>query len=69
MNRCGRGLIRWDKKADNYLGFLHFACALIAFRGYPEIPWHRCVDFKQPCGNEIQGGGMERGDSASEQCC
>ena len=32
MNRFGRGLIRWDKTADNYLGFLHFACALIAFR-------------------------------------
>ena len=32
MNRFRRILIRWDKKADNYLGFLHFACALIAFR-------------------------------------
>ena len=32
MNRFRRLLIRWDKKADNYLGFLHFACALIAFR-------------------------------------
>ncbi|MBI3302783.1 MAG: IS5 family transposase [Deltaproteobacteria bacterium] len=27
-----RVLIRWDKKVDNYLAFLHFACALIAFR-------------------------------------
>ncbi len=25
-------LIRWDKKPDNSLGFLHFACGLIAFR-------------------------------------
>jgi putative transposase len=32
MNRCRRVLIRWDKKVDNYLAFLHFACALIAFR-------------------------------------
>jgi putative transposase len=31
MNRCRRVLIRWDKSADNYLAFLHFACALIAF--------------------------------------
>ncbi|MBI3734651.1 MAG: IS5/IS1182 family transposase, partial [Chloroflexi bacterium] len=23
---------RWDKNPDNYLGFLHFACALIALR-------------------------------------
>lgn len=32
MHRCRRVLIRWDKSADNYLAFLHFACALIAFR-------------------------------------
>ena len=32
MNRFRRVLIRWDKQADNYLAFLHFACALIAFR-------------------------------------
>jgi transposase len=32
MNRFRRILIRWDKKVDNYLAFLHFACALIAFR-------------------------------------
>jgi putative transposase len=32
LNRFRRLLIRWDKKADNYLAFLHFACALIAFR-------------------------------------
>ena len=32
MNRCRRVLIRWDKSAANYLAFLHFACALIAFR-------------------------------------
>jgi transposase len=32
MNRFRRVLIRWDTKVDNYLAFLHFACALIAFR-------------------------------------
>ena len=32
MNRYRRVLIRWDKKGENYLAFLHFACALIAFR-------------------------------------
>jgi len=32
MNRFRRILLRWDKKVDNYLAFLHFACALIAFR-------------------------------------
>lgn len=32
MNRFRRGLMRWDKSAANYLAFLHFACALIAFR-------------------------------------
>ncbi len=32
MNRFRRVLVRWDKKVENYLAFLHFACALIAFR-------------------------------------
>jgi len=32
LNRFRRILIRWDKQVDNYLAFLHFACALIAFR-------------------------------------
>ena len=32
MNRFRRILIRWEKKADLYLGFLHLACAWIAFR-------------------------------------
>jgi putative transposase len=32
MNRFRRILVRWDKKPDNYLAMLHFACALIAFR-------------------------------------
>jgi transposase len=32
MNRFRRVLIRWDKSVNNYIAFLHFACALIAFR-------------------------------------
>lgn len=32
INRFRRLLIRWDKKPDHYLAFLHFACALIALR-------------------------------------
>ena len=31
MNRFRRLLIRWEKKADNYLALAHFACAYIAF--------------------------------------
>jgi putative transposase len=32
MNRFRRLLIRWEKKADNYLAFLHLASAVITFR-------------------------------------
>lgn len=32
MNRFRRLLVRWDKKAENYLALVHFACGLIAFR-------------------------------------
>jgi len=32
LNRFRRLLIRWEKKPENYIAFLHFACALIAFR-------------------------------------
>jgi len=31
MNRIRNILLRWEKKAENYSAFLHFACALIAF--------------------------------------
>ena len=31
MNRFRRILIRWEKRADNYLAMLHLACAWIAF--------------------------------------
>lgn len=32
LNRFRRLLVRWDKKPEHYLAFLHFACGLIAFR-------------------------------------
>ncbi len=32
MNRFRRILIRWEKKPESYLAFVHFSCALIAFR-------------------------------------
>jgi Uma2 family endonuclease/transposase len=32
MNRFRRILVRWQKKPENYLAFLHFACGLIAMR-------------------------------------
>lgn len=32
LNRFRRVLVRWEKKPAHYLAFLHFACALIAFR-------------------------------------
>ena len=32
LYRFRRILVRWDKKPEHYLAFLHFACALIAFR-------------------------------------
>lgn len=33
MNRFRGILIRWNKKPENYLAMLHFALALIAYRG------------------------------------
>lgn len=32
INRSRRLLVRWDKKPENYLAFLQFACGLIVFR-------------------------------------
>ena len=32
MNRFRRILIRWEKKAANYLGLLHLVCAIITYR-------------------------------------
>jgi putative transposase len=32
LNRCRRILVRWDKKVEHYLAFLHLACARLIFR-------------------------------------
>jgi len=32
MNRFRRLLIRWEKKEENYLAMLHFACAWITYQ-------------------------------------
>ena len=32
MNRFRRILTRWEKKLENYLGFLHLTCSLITYR-------------------------------------
>ncbi len=32
MNRFRRILVRWEKKAANYLAMLHLACAFVAFQ-------------------------------------
>jgi len=32
LNRFRRLLIRWEKKVENYVAMLHFACAWITFR-------------------------------------
>jgi putative transposase len=32
LNRYRRLLIRWEKKSENYLAFLHLACAIITYR-------------------------------------
>jgi putative transposase len=32
FNRCRSVLIRWTKKPANYLGLLHFACAIFCWR-------------------------------------
>jgi transposase len=32
LNRFRRLLIRWEKKVENYVAMLHFACAWICFR-------------------------------------
>jgi transposase len=32
INRFRRLLIRWEKKVENYMGMLHFACAWISFQ-------------------------------------
>jgi transposase len=37
LSKCRAILIRWDKKACNYLGLLKLACALLWFRRYTRL--------------------------------
>jgi len=37
LSKCRALLIRWDKKASNYLGLLKLACALLWFRRYHRL--------------------------------
>jgi putative transposase len=37
LSKCRAILIRWDKKAENYLGLLKLGCALLWFRRYHRI--------------------------------
>jgi len=37
LNQCRSLLIRWEKKAENYLGFLQLACALLWYRRYDRL--------------------------------
>ncbi len=37
LSRCRGILIRWEKKAANYLGLLELACALLWFRRYNRL--------------------------------
>jgi len=35
LNRSRRLLVRWEKKTENYLGFIHLACAQLIFSKIP----------------------------------
>jgi putative transposase len=37
LNHCRSLLIRWEKKAENYLGLLQLACALLWYRRYDRL--------------------------------
>ena len=37
VSKCRAILIRWDKKAGNYLGLLKLACALLWYRRYHRL--------------------------------
>jgi putative transposase len=37
LSKCRAILIRWDKKACNYLGLSKLACALLWFRRYDQL--------------------------------
>jgi putative transposase len=37
LNRCRSILIRWDEKAENYLGMIQLACALLWYRRHHRL--------------------------------
>jgi putative transposase len=37
LSKCRAILVRWDKRAANYLGLLKLACALLWFRRYQRL--------------------------------
>jgi putative transposase len=37
LSKCRALLIRWDKKPENYLGLLQFACGLLWFRRFHRL--------------------------------
>jgi transposase len=37
LSKCRAILVRWDKKAENYLGLLKLACILLWFRRYHRL--------------------------------
>ncbi|HSV14939.1 MAG TPA: hypothetical protein VLI90_11830, partial [Tepidisphaeraceae bacterium] len=44
LNRCRAILIRWDKKAENYLGLIQLACALLWYRRRCRLPFGRLLE-------------------------
>ena len=47
MNRFRRLLVRWEKKAVNYLGLLHLVCAHITYKRMGLLEW--CAGFRARC--------------------
>ena len=43
LSKCRAILVRWDKKAENYLGLLKLACALLWYRRQARLWSTRCL--------------------------
>ena len=48
LSKCRAILVRWDKKACNYLGLLKLACALLWYRRYRRLPARRWPGARPP---------------------
>lgn len=57
LSKCRAILVRWDKKARNYLGLLKLACALLWFRRYYRLALSsaRFGTEQTPCGADQTG--------------